>query len=165
MMTWQCQLCESGAHGTAVKRSNGQSDLCTWCRAELRRTGRGYCPRCKVAYPLVEMRDGYCVAHKREINAAYRAAHVEQERARVRAWRETTSYTARPHTQEERRKWHAAHRDANNARSRAWHHAHRERARERMRAYTQANAATNPDYWRARYRREKVCQWQKGRRS
>lgn len=154
-MTRTCALCEATSAGSAVRFSNQHSKICTWCQAELKKTGRGFCPRCKKAYPLAEMRDGYCGEHKREINHAYREAHKEKEAARVKAWKE-----ANPRPRPSRWKLYRDP-EQDRARARAWHHANRDRALERSRAYTQAKADANPSYWKERYQREKMRVWRR----
>lgn len=150
---WTCALCEATSKGTAVTRVN-QSDICTWCRDELRRTGRGYCPRCKASYSRSEMSDGYCKAHKRELNKAYREANREREALRVATWK--AAHPDRPRSPRDQR---GPSTEYDRARYRAWHQANRDRVLLRQRAYTQAKAAENPDYWRERYQRAKARIW------
>lgn len=149
MSNWQCVLCEATNAGTAVRRVNGQSLICTWCAGELKRTERAFCPTCCTTYPRAEMSDGYCKPHKRALNAAYRAANREREKARVAAWKQ-----AHPGPNN----WHTARSNParDRARALAWHHANREVALERQRAYRQQKAAENPNYWRERYQRAKL---------
>lgn len=150
---WTCALCEATSKGTAVRRVN-QSDICTWCRDELKRTGRGYCPRCKASYSRDEMSDGYCKAHKREMNKAYREANREREAARVAAWK-----AAHPQPRPHHWRSYVRNPDQDRARSRAWHQANRARDKARQRTYTQAKATENPNYWRERYQQAKARAW------
>ena len=81
------------------------------------------------------MRDGYCRAHKRAMNAAYRATHAERERDRVAAWK-------------------AVHRPARPRRTAL-------DSNERQRAYRARKAATDPAYWRNRYLAGKMARWRR----
>ena len=153
-----CLLCESTSAGTAVRFRNQYAKICTWCQGELKRSGRGWCPRCERAYPLVEMRDGYCKAHKHEINAAYHAAHRERQHQRVNAWKAANPDWRRRYS---RRRKRTSEQDK--ARYHRWYRANHTRARAAQRAYVQAQAAANPNYWRDRYQQAKVRAWRKTR--
>lgn len=147
-----CILCESTSAGVLVRFPNG-TKICSWCRAELKKTARGFCPHCERAYPIAEMSDGYCRPHKRAFNKAYREKNHERELARVAAWKKAHP---RPHTKAERRRWYVAHTEREKARSRTWHAANKERAAAGQRRYKAAQVAENPNYWKERYQRAKV---------
>lgn len=115
-----CALCEASEKGTAVKKRHGKVKICTWCEAELQRTGRGFCNDCLRAFPLTEIRDGkYCRACKHARNAAYYAANRDRERARSHHYYNPAEY--------------AAKRDMITARNRAKYAANPEPAKERAR--------------------------------
>jgi hypothetical protein len=154
-----CQLCEATSAGTNVRFPSTRSALCTWCRDELKRTARGWCPQCASAHPLPAMQGGYCKPCKRERNKEYYAANASQERARKRIYRQT--HPSPPRTPEQRRAYYARHRAHVLANHRRWYQENAEFARAQARAYRRAALAKNPAYWRERVQRQKVRMWRR----
>lgn len=153
-MIRQCLLCEATSAGTHVRFLNQMSKICTWCRGELARTGRGFCPGCEKVYPLAEMTDRarLCKACKRARSAAHRERNRDHILAQQRA-----HYAEKPRrgtaTPAQRHAYYLRHRDDYRAARHAW----RERNKERIRAYNKAyNAALPPSYWIAKRERAKV---------
>lgn len=140
MTEWHCQLCESGAHGTAVKRSKVDLSICSWCESELARTGRLRCRRCNVVKPRSDFKvhnARYCRGCRADAAVPYRAAN----RARVRARR-----AADPDLRERDR-----------LRTQAWRDAHPTESRAQARARYRQNRAARlawqyAYYWRHRDR-------------
>ncbi len=133
-MTWTCALCECSSAGTAVKRAYRNSPLCSWCFAELQRTGRGYCPRCRASVPLGDMSSGYCKPHRREQTAAYRERHREKIRAYQRSVYRTPELTP-----------------ARRAICRAAQARYFQRHKDRVNEQRRRRRANNPGEWRRYY--------------
>lgn len=153
-----CLLCESTSAGTAVRFPNQHSAICTWCRDELKRTGRAWCAPCRSAYPLAEMTDQgrVCKKCKSVRNRAYRTTHIEQ----VRRYRQAY-YAKAPHsgklTREQRQAHYTRHHARNIERMREWRAKNKEHIRAYNKAYKELRLTENPNYWKDQRQKKKLA--------
>jgi hypothetical protein len=141
---WQCALCEATSQGTMVRRSKSDRSICTWCEAELVRTGRIYCSYGRHAVDPADLRPHSrlrrCRACERQYRKIHRAAHREAINADKRE-----RYHATPET--------AARRESRRAANRRYYHKHRARLLVRVRAWQLCHADELRAARRERYAR------------
>lgn len=159
-----CLLCECTSAGRLV--TFRRHHICTDCEASLARRGLAWCTRGTHAVPVAEMQrhPSWCRACTAQARATRYAAGAESERARSRAYRIAHRDQIRERVRAQRRRNPAAARRA----ALRYYHRHRDRVRAYYaRTRDQRLAAKrrwyqrNPDYQR-RWRAKKLIQILRG---
>ncbi len=131
-----------------VKRAKSDKNICSWCEAELARTGRRRCRKCNATKPIADFNRDWCKPCKQRADRVYRARDKDKAKPhKPRVW------TYNP---ERRRATYLRHREKNLARDRRWQAEHREHVLAQKREWHRKQYEANPNYYRERRARDKL---------